>query len=87
MILAIFISGQVKRVEASHTAGMTGLRQFGVRELDVIPVVSTLYKYAGHLTDPAMGCYELDKAVDTAKRGRPGPVWLEVPVNVPRRND
>lgn len=78
----LFISGQVKRSEASHNAGIPGLRQFGVQELDIIPVVSSLCKYAVHLKDPAMVCYELEKAVHMAKRGRPGPVWLEVPMDV-----
>lgn len=78
----LFISGQVKRSEASHNAGIPGLRQFGVQELDIIPVVSSLCKYAVHLKDPAMVRYELEKAVDIAKGGRPGPVWLEVPMDV-----
>lgn len=78
----LFISGQVKQSEASHNAGIPGLRQFGVQELDIIPVVSSLCKYAVHLNNPAMVRYELEKAVDIAKRGRPGPVWLEVPMDV-----
>lgn len=78
----LFISGQVKRAEASHTAGVEGLRQFGVQELDIIPVVSSLCKYAVHLTDPSKVRYELEKAVAIAKSGRPGPVWLEVPMDV-----
>ena len=78
----LFISGQVKRSESSHTAGVPGLRQFGVQELDIIPVVSSLCKYAIHLTNPAMVRYVLEKAVDIAKSGRPGPVWLEVPMDV-----
>lgn len=78
----LFISGQVKRSEASHNAGIPGLRQFGVQELDIIPVVSSLCKYAVHLTDPVMVRFELEKAVAIAKAGRPGPVWLEVPMDV-----
>jgi acetolactate synthase-1/2/3 large subunit len=78
----LFISGQVKRSEAGHTAGVPGLRQFGVQELDIIPVVSSLCKYAVHLTNPTMVRYELEKAVDIAKSGRPGPVWFEVPMDV-----
>jgi acetolactate synthase-1/2/3 large subunit len=78
----LFISGQVKRSEASHNAGIPGLRQFGVQELDIIPIVSSLCKYAVHLKDPAKVRYELEKAVHIAKRGRPGPVWLEVPMDV-----
>jgi len=78
----LFISGQVKRSEASHSADIAGLRQFGVQELDIIPVVSSLCKYAVHLTDPTRIRYELEKAVAIAKSGRPGPVWLEVPMDV-----
>jgi acetolactate synthase I/II/III large subunit len=78
----LFISGQVKRSECSHTAGVVGLRQFGVQELDIIPVVSSLCKYAVHLSNPEMIRYELEKAVSIAKSGRPGPVWLDIPMDV-----
>ena len=78
----LFISGQVKRSETSHSAGIVGLRQFGVQELDIIPIVSSLCKYAIHLTNPKKVRYELEKAVAIAKSGRPGPVWLEVPMDV-----
>lgn len=78
----LFISGQVKRSETQIAAGVDGLRQFGVQELNIIPVVSSLCKYAVHLTDPRMVRYELEKLVAIAKEGRPGPVWLEVPMDV-----
>lgn len=78
----LFISGQVKRSTCSHTEGVTGLRQFGVQELDIIPVVSSLCKYAVHLTQPEMVRYELEKAVSIAKSGRPGPVWIDIPMDV-----
>ena len=78
----LFISGQVKRSTCSHTEGVAGLRQFGVQELDIIPVVSSLCKYATHLTQPEMIRYELEKAVSIAKSGRPGPVWIDIPMDV-----
>lgn len=78
----LFISGNVKRSNCSHTEGVPGLRQFGVQELDIIPVVSSLTKYAVHLTDPQLIRYELEKAVSIAKSGRPGPVWLDIPMDV-----
>lgn len=78
----LFISGQVKRSETGYGAGIPGLRQFGVQELDIIPVVSSLCKYAVHLDDPRRVRYELEKCVAIAKAGRPGPVWLEVPMDV-----
>ena len=78
----LFISGQVKRSTCSHAEGVVGLRQFGVQELDIIPVVSSLCKYAVHLTQPEMVRYELEKAVSIAKSGRPGPVWIDIPMDV-----
>jgi acetolactate synthase-1/2/3 large subunit len=81
-VSCLFISGQVKRSTCSHTEGVTGLRQFGVQELDIIPVVSSLCKYAIHLTQPEMVRYELEKAVSIAKSGRPGPVWIDIPMDV-----
>lgn len=78
----LFISGNVKRSTCSHSEGVPGLRQFGVQELDIIPVVSSLCKYAVHLTNPEMIRYELEKAVSIAKSGRPGPVWLDIPMDV-----
>jgi acetolactate synthase I/II/III large subunit len=78
----LFISGQVKRADCSHTEGVRGLRQFGVQELDIIPVVSSLCKYVVHITQPEMIRYELEKAVSIAKSGRPGPVWIDIPMDV-----
>jgi acetolactate synthase-1/2/3 large subunit len=78
----LFISGNVKRSMCSHTAGVPGLRQFGVQELDIIPIVSTLSKYSVHLTNPEMIRFELEKAVSISKSGRPGPVWIDIPMDV-----
>lgn len=78
----LFISGQVKRSETGYASGVTNLRQFGVQELNIIPVVQSLCKYAVHLSDPQMIRYELEKLVAIAKQGRPGPVWLEIPMDV-----
>lgn len=78
----LFISGQVKKAETSLNANIEGLRQFGVQELNIIPIVKPLCKYVVHLSDPKMVKYELEKLVSIAKGGRPGPVWLEVPMDV-----
>jgi acetolactate synthase-1/2/3 large subunit len=78
----LFISGQVKRSETSLDANVEGLRQFGVQELNILPVVQSLCKYVVHLSDPHMVRYELQKLVSIAKEGRPGPVWMEVPMDV-----
>jgi acetolactate synthase-1/2/3 large subunit len=78
----LFISGQVKQSETGLASGVSDLRQFGVQELNIIPVVQSLCKYAVHLNNPQMVRYELEKLVDIAKQGRPGPVWLEIPMDV-----
>lgn len=78
----MFISGQVKKSEASANSGVSRLRQFGVQELDIIPIVQPICKYAVTVNDPNKIRYELEKAHHIAKSGRPGPVWIEIPMDV-----
>lgn len=77
----IFVSGQVKRKETCHNAAVP-LRQFGVQEADIIPVVKSLTKYAVMINDPQEILFELGKAAFLARTGRPGPVWIDVPLDV-----
>ena len=79
---ALYISGQVKRSETTHNAKILGLRQFGVQEINVIPLVESICKYAVVLNDAEKIRYELEKSVYIARSGRPGPVWLDVPMDV-----
>ena len=78
----LFIGGQVKRSETSANSKVPNLRQFGVQELNMIPIVESLCKYAVTLNEPEKVKFELEKAVYLAKTGRPGPVWLEIPMDV-----
>ena len=78
----LFISGNVKKSEMSAKSQVKGLRQFGVQEFDIIPIVNPICKYAVTLEDPTKVRYELEKAVHIAKSGRPGPVWIEIPMDV-----
>ena len=78
----LFISGQVKKKETTNNAKIPGLRQFGVQELDMIPIVKYACKYATTLNDPNKVKYEFEKAVHIAKSGRPGPVWIQIPMDV-----
>lgn len=75
----IVISGQVKRADLK---GQSGLRQLGTQELDIVSVVSSISKYAVCLTDPMRVRYELEKALYLMRNGRPGPVWIDVPLDV-----
>ena len=81
-VASLFISGQVKRAESSYFHGFDGLRQFGVQELDILPIIKPVTKYSAQVTDPENILFELDKATHIAKSGRPGPVWLEIPMDV-----
>lgn len=77
----LFISGQCKRKETVRTIGLK-LRQVGVQEADIIAVVESLTKYAVMVSDPEQIAWHLDKAVHLARSGRPGPVWLDIPMDV-----
>jgi len=77
----IFISGQIKRKETSRNA-LTSLRQFGVQEADIISVVEPLTKYAVMVNEPKEILYHLEKAAHLALSGRPGPVWIDIPLDV-----
>ena len=80
----LFVSGQVKRADRMYDAAgkPLGVRQRGPQELDIIPVVTPLTKYAVTITDPQTIRYHLEKAVHLATTGRPGPVWIDVPLDV-----
>jgi acetolactate synthase-1/2/3 large subunit len=80
----LFLSGQVKRADRMFTAEGTplGVRQRGPQELDIVSVVKSLTKYAVTVTDPLSIRYHLEKAVHLATTGRPGPVWIDLPLDV-----
>lgn len=75
----IVVSGQVKRADLK---GNTGLRQLGTQELDIVSMVSSITKHAVCVTDPLRVRYELEKALHVMRSGRPGPVWLDIPLDV-----
>jgi len=77
----VVISGQVKRDTLAPLTGLP-LRQLGDQEADVIPMVRGVTKYAVRVDDPGSIRYHLDKALHLATFRRPGPVWLDVPVDV-----
>jgi acetolactate synthase-1/2/3 large subunit len=78
-IPSIFISGQVS---LSQMATNTGCRQVGDQEHDIISTVKSMTKYATLITDKNNILYELEKAYDLATSGRPGPVWIDIPLDI-----
>ena len=65
-----------------ETKGNTGVRQIGFQETDIIDIIRPITKFAVLVTEPNKIKYYLDKALYIAKSGRPGPVWLDIPMNV-----
>jgi acetolactate synthase-1/2/3 large subunit len=75
----IFISGQVKRADLKR---QTGVRQQGFQELDIVTMVKSITNYAVLVEDPQRIRWHLDQAIHLARSGRPGPVWLDIPLDV-----
>lgn len=78
-IPCLFISGQVKRADSKDSRGV---RQMGFQEIGIVEIVKSITKYAVTVTDPATIRYHLEKAVYLARSGRPGPVWVDIPLDV-----
>ena len=80
----LFISGQVKRPDRMFDGEgrPLGMRQLGVQEVDSVSIVKPITKYAVTVLDPKDIRYHLEKAVYLAIHGRPGPVWVDIPLDV-----
>jgi acetolactate synthase-1/2/3 large subunit len=79
----IVISGQVKRETMMQTHGLIGrIRQLGDQEADIIGMVRGITKYAVTVTEPETIRYHLERAIHLALSGRPGPCWIDIPVDV-----
>ena len=79
------ISGQVRydttaRYAMRYTDGMR-LRAMGDQEYDIVRSVEPMTKYAVMIEDPLQIRYALEKGWHLATTGRPGPVWIDIPVN------
>ena len=79
------VSGQVRydttaRYNSKFTDGLP-LRAVGDQEYDIVKSVEHMTKYAVMIEDPKNVRYELEKAWHFATTGRPGPVWIDIPVN------
>ncbi len=75
----LVISGQVKRADLK---GATGVRQMGVQEVDIVAMAAPITKYAVTVTEPADIRFHLERATHLARSGRPGPVWIDIPLDV-----
>ena len=81
-IPCLYLSGQVKQETTIASCPDLRLRQLGDQEINIIDIVRPVTKYAVMVRDPCKICYHLDKAVYLATHGRPGPVWLDIPLDI-----
>ena len=77
----MFVSGQINSYQTMDNYD-TPLRQIGVQEADVIAIVKSITKYAVLVKDPKTIRYHVERAIYEAFSGRPGPVWLDIPLDV-----
>jgi acetolactate synthase-1/2/3 large subunit len=77
-IPCLFLSGQVR---SQHTSYGLKVRQVGTQEVNICDIVSPITKYSKFITDKDCFVEELERALQIACSGRPGPVWLDLPVN------
>jgi acetolactate synthase-1/2/3 large subunit len=78
---AVFITGQVNRHEQK---GTLSIRQLGFQETDIVSMALPVTKGAWLVNNPEDLPELLEKAFDLASSGRPGPVLLDIPMDVQR---
>lgn len=78
----MFLTGQSRTTLTSRGSGIENLRMFGNFEIDIAEIVRPITKYSYFLDDPKKVLYHLEKAFYLATNGRPGPVLLDVPLDI-----
>lgn len=78
----LVISGQVKRETCLDYTSVPGLRQLGDQEGPIIALAKPVTKFAASVDGPAALARLLPEAFAQATGGRPGPVWLDIPIDV-----
>lgn len=73
------ISGQSKRADL---VGDKGVRQIGSQEVQIVPMVTPITKFAVQVLEPEKIKYYLEYAWHECVTGRPGPVWIDIPLDV-----
>lgn len=77
----IVISGQAALSFVQYQDA-TGIRQYGVQGINIRPLVENVTKYFITVDEPQKIAYYLEKAYHEATTGRPGPVWIDVPLDI-----
>lgn len=77
----LILSGQVRYDTTARWSGV-GIRAMGDQEFDIVKAVSCMTKYSEMVIDPQRIRYCLEKAIYLSCSGRPGPTWLDIPLDV-----
>lgn len=77
----LVLSGQVRYDTTARWTGL-GIRAMGDQEFDITKSINCMTKYSEMVLEPLRIRYCLEKALYLAKSGRPGPAWLDIPLNV-----
>jgi acetolactate synthase-1/2/3 large subunit len=78
----LYLSGQVKQETTIESCKDIGLRQLGDQEINITDIVRPVTKFAAFVRNPHDIGFLLEKAVYMMTHGRPGPVWLDIPLDV-----
>jgi acetolactate synthase I/II/III large subunit len=78
----LFITGQI---HSQFLRPDPDIRQIGFQETDIVSTVKPITKYAAMITKAEDVKYELEKALYLASEGRPGPVLLDIPLNIQKQ--
>lgn len=78
----LIITGQSRSTLTSRGLGLKNIRMVGTFEVDILPIVESITKYAAFVDDPSNVLYHLERAIHLALSGRPGPVLLDIPLDI-----
>ena len=77
----LVLSGQVRYDTTAHSTGL-GIRAMGDQEFEITKAIDCMTKYSEMVLDPMRIRFCLEKSLYLAQTGRPGPCWLDIPLNV-----
>ena len=75
----LFISGQAR---STHVSYGKKIRQVGTQEVNICDIVRPITKYTKFINNKNNFIHEVNNAIKIAKEGRPGPVWLDIPIDL-----
>jgi acetolactate synthase-1/2/3 large subunit len=81
----LVISGNSRLATMACESGLT-LRSRGIQECEIVRVAEPITKYAVMIKNPDTIRYHMEKAFCLARVGRPGPCWIDIPMDIQTKN-